>query len=74
MLICCCVNWSVTMAKILVTMPDDFLHKIDGFASNEQRTRSELIREALRTYMRRSTSLNPQKAQKNAEILENLIG
>lgn len=62
------------MAKILVTMPDDFLHKIDGFASNEQRTRSELIREALRTYMRRSTSLNPQKAQKNAEILENLIG
>ena len=62
------------MAKILVTMPDDSLHKIDGFASNEQRTRSELIREALRTYMRRSTSLNPQKAQKNAEILENLIG
>lgn len=74
MLICYCVNWSVTMAKILVTMPDDFLHKIDGFASNEQRTRSELIREALRTYMRRSTSVNPQKAQKNAEILENLIG
>lgn len=62
------------MAKILVTMPDDFLHKIDGFASSEQRTRSELIREALRTYMRRSNSVNPQKAQKNAEILENLIG
>ena len=41
------------MAKILVTMPDDFLHKIDGVASNEQRSRSELIREALRTYMRR---------------------
>ncbi len=68
------VDWSVTMAKILVTMPDEFLHKIDGFASNEQRTRSELIREALRTYMRRSNVVNPQKAQKNAEYLENLIG
>ena len=32
------------MAKILVTMPDDFLHRVDGIASNEQRSRSELIR------------------------------
>lgn len=62
------------MAKILVTMPDDFLHKIDGLALNEQRTRSELIREALRNYMRRSVGVNAQKAQKNAEILEDLIG
>jgi metal-responsive CopG/Arc/MetJ family transcriptional regulator len=62
------------MAKILVTMPDDFLHRIDGLASNEQRTRSELIREALRTYMRRSGFTNPQKAQKDAETLETLIG
>ena len=41
------------MAKILVTMPDDFLNKVDGLALTEQRSRSELIREALRTYMRR---------------------
>lgn len=34
------------MAKILVTMPDEFLNRVDGLASNEQRTRSELIREA----------------------------
>lgn len=68
------VDWSVTMAKILVTMPDEFLHKIDGYASNEQRSRSELIREALRTYMRRNNIVNTQKAQKNAEYLENLIG
>ena len=60
------------MAKILVTMPDDFLHKIDGFATNEQRTRSELIREALRSYIRRSGFT--QKAQKDAETLETLIG
>lgn len=62
------------MAKILVTMPDEFLHKIDGFATNEQRTRSELIREALRSYMRRNITTNPVKAQKDADILEELIG
>lgn len=62
------------MAKVLVTMPDEFLNKIDGLASNEQRTRSELIREALRTYMRRSGITNTAKAQKNAEILDELIG
>ena len=39
------------MAKILVTMPDEFLSRVDGLANNEQRTRSELIREALRSYM-----------------------
>lgn len=62
------------MAKILVTMPDDFLHKIDGVASNEQRTRSELIREALRSYMRRTGMKNPQKAENEAKMLEELIG
>ena len=62
------------MAKILVTMPDEFLHKIDGFASNEQRSRSELIREALRSYMRKSYIRNPQKADDDAKILENMLG
>lgn len=62
------------MAKVLVTMPDDFLHRIDGLALNEQRTRSELIREALRTYMRRSGITNTAKAEKNAKTLEELIG
>ena len=62
------------MAKILVTMPDDFLHKIDGVASNEQRSRSELIREALRSYMKRVSVKNPQKAEEEAKKLESLIG
>ena len=61
------------MAKFLVTMPDAFLLKIDNVAVNEQRTRSELIREALRTYMKRS-NINTQKAEKDAEFLETLIG
>lgn len=62
------------MAKILVTMPDDFLQKVDGLALTEQRSRSELIREALRTYMRRVSASQIKKAPKNAEILEQLIG
>lgn len=62
------------MAKILVTMPDDFLHRVDGIASNEQRSRSELIREALRSYMKRMTIINPQKAEDDAKKLESLLG
>ena len=62
------------MAKILVTMPDEFLHRVDGIASNEQRSRSELIREALRSYMKRMTIKNPQKAEDDAKKLESLLG
>ena len=61
------------MAKILVTMPDEFLSRVDGLANNEQRTRSELIREALRSYMRRTSAQQIQKAEDNAKILENLL-
>lgn len=61
------------MAKILVTMPDEFLSKVDGLASNEQRTRSELIREALRTYMRRISVTQAKRAENNAKVLENLL-
>lgn len=62
------------MAKILVTMPDEFLNKVDGLAETEQRSRSELIREALRTYMHRISAKQAKNAPKNAEILESLIG
>lgn len=39
------------MARVLISMPEEFLNKIDGVAEVENRTRSELIREALRTYI-----------------------
>lgn len=61
------------MARILVSMPDDFLDKVDGLANEEQRTRSELVREALRSYIKRSKIANPQKAVNNAKILDNLL-
>ena len=62
------------MARVLISMPEDFLNKIDQVADVENRSRSELIREALRTYMYRNQVRNTQKALKNAEILEDLLG
>lgn len=44
------------MARVLISMKDEFLKRIDEVAEREQRSRSELIREALRTYIRRNTS------------------
>ncbi|HEY9746540.1 MAG TPA: ribbon-helix-helix protein, CopG family [Oculatellaceae cyanobacterium] len=41
------------MARVLISMKDEFLKRIDEVAEKEQRSRSELIREALRTYIRR---------------------
>ncbi len=62
------------MARVLISMPERFLDEIDNVASSENRSRSELIREALRTYMYRNKVRNSQKALKNAEILESLLG
>ena len=36
------------MAKIMISLPDDFLKKVDRTAKAEGRSRSELVREALR--------------------------
>ena len=51
------------MARVLISMPEDFLDKIDQVADGENRTRSELIREALRTYIKRSRIANNTKAK-----------
>ena len=61
------------MARILVSMPDKFLESIDKLANIEQRTRSELVREALRTYIKRSNAVKPQQASDAAKILESLL-
>lgn len=39
------------MARVIVTVPDDFLAQVDETARVEHRSRSELIREALRQYV-----------------------
>ncbi len=46
------------MARVLISMKGEFLKRIDEVAEKEQRSRSELIREALRTYIRRNSVPN----------------
>ncbi len=40
------------MAKIMISLPESFLSEVDKAAKAEHRTRSDLIREALREYIR----------------------
>ena len=65
------------MARILISMPETFLANIDKIAENENRSRSELIREALRTYMNKQNIVNKYIsnpiAQQNADILEEML-
>jgi Arc/MetJ-type ribon-helix-helix transcriptional regulator len=42
------------MAKIMISLPQDFLKKVDRAAKAQGRSRSELIREALRTLLSQS--------------------
>ncbi len=37
--------------RVLISLPISFLRQVDKCCEEEQRTRSELIREALRAYM-----------------------
>ena len=62
------------MARVLISMPEEFLSKIDQVADGENRSRSELIREALRTYIYRQKARESSAAVSNAEILEDLLG
>lgn len=62
------------MARVLISMPEEFLSKIDEVADGENRSRSELIREALRTYIHKQKVRDNAVAAKNADILEALLG
>lgn len=55
-------------------MPDEFLSRIDTLAASEQRTRSELIREALRGYIKRNSVVNAELSENRAKILEAMLG
>lgn len=61
------------MARVLISMSNDFLNKVDSIASSEQRTRSELIREALRVYIKRNKVSNSVRAEENATLLTELL-
>jgi CopG family transcriptional regulator/antitoxin EndoAI len=38
-------------AKVMVSFPEEFLAEVDRIADEEHRSRSELLREAMRLYM-----------------------
>ncbi len=61
------------MARILISMPEDFLNKIDLVADGENRSRSELIREAMRVYIQKQQRENLSHAQRDADLLESLL-
>ena len=61
------------MSRVLISMPERFLDEIDNVGENENRSRSELIREALRTYIHRNRVRNSAYAQRNAELLDALL-
>ena len=61
------------MARVLISMPEEFLNKIDQVADGENRSRSELIREALRTYIYKQKARETTTASRNADILESLL-
>ncbi len=39
------------MRKVMITIPEEFLDEMDRLAKEEHRSRSELIREAMRQYL-----------------------
>jgi Arc/MetJ-type ribon-helix-helix transcriptional regulator len=61
------------MARVLISMPEDFLNRIDQVADGENRSRSELIREALRTYIYKQKIKESTGALQNANLLESLL-
>lgn len=61
------------MARVLISMPKEFLDRIDQIADGENRSRSELIREALRTYIYKQKIRQSTTSAQNAELLESLL-
>lgn len=61
------------MARVLISMPKEFLDMIDNVADGENRSRSELIREALRTYIYKQKVRQSAAAGRNAELLEDML-
>lgn len=64
-------------ARINVTMPKAFLRRVDEYSLREHRSRSELIREALRSYMAeqdeaQEKATKRQKALAAAALLDKL--
>ena len=56
------------MAKVMITMPDEMLKKVDKAAAAEHRTRSEYIREAVRAYLAELATGKPPTLMSRPEV------
>lgn len=63
------------MAKVLISMQEDFLDKVDSMAKADYCSRSDFIRRALRMYIRRRKSQvrRGTRAIQTAELLESIL-
>jgi metal-responsive CopG/Arc/MetJ family transcriptional regulator len=61
------------MARVLISMKDEFLEQVDQVAKLEQRSRSELIREALRAYIRRSNVTASPRVEQDTRAIEAIL-
>ncbi len=61
------------MARVLISMPEELLIKINALAGDEGPTRADLIKEALKTYLQRNKSDNSAKMSNTISILESLL-
>lgn len=63
------------MAKVLISMQEEFLTKVDEMAKADYCSRSDFIRRALRLYIRRRKAQvkRNSKALQTAELLESIL-
>ena len=50
------------MAKVMISMPQDLLSRVDAAAAERSSSRSELIREALRRYLSEASASDRREA------------
>lgn len=55
------------MARIMVSLPDEFLRVIDEEAKKEHRNRSELLREAVRDFLGKKETVTHLKEDPNVK-------
>lgn len=58
------------MSRVLISVPEKLLNIIDATAEAEHRTRSELLRESFREYVKK---MNVENKNKYQEILKRLM-
>ena len=56
------------MSKVMISLPDEFLRDVDGIARAEHRSRSELVREAIRRYVNSQAAHPNRKARGEAAV------